>query len=206
MSPTRKDRSRARIIDAARRLFNRHGFAGVGIDTIMAEAGLTRGGFYAHFPSKAALYAEAVRGFTQGRGAVWRESFGVETRGRSPEMAQRMIDGYLSDAHLDDLEAQCPLIALPSDAARGGAEVKAAYQGLLETMVGFFEANAGEGSNAREKALAQAALCVGGMVLARTLPDSALACEVRAAARAAALGKLGEQPTGAVAGTAGANE
>lgn len=199
MPPSRKDRSRAHIIEAARRLFNRHGFEGVGIDAIMAEASLTRGGFYAHFPSKAALYAEAVRGFAQGRGALWRKSFGVEADEPSPRMAQRMIEGYLSDAHMDDLEAQCPLIALPSDAARGGPEVKAAYLDLLEAMVGFFEASAGVGQAARERALSQAALCVGGMVLARTLPDSALAAEVRAAARAAALRELegGPRDTGA---------
>src|ERR1043166_7602020 len=59
-----KARTRERIIHAARQLFNRHGFEAVSIDQIMARAKLTRGGFYHHFPSKDALYVEAVRSFT----------------------------------------------------------------------------------------------------------------------------------------------
>ena len=55
-----KEKTRAKIVDAARRLFNRHGFAGVSIDDIMGEAGLTRGGFYNHFGTKEELYAAVV--------------------------------------------------------------------------------------------------------------------------------------------------
>ena len=57
-----KSRTRARIVESARLLFNRHGFSGVSIDDIMAEAGLTRGGFYNHFSAKDELYAEVVAG------------------------------------------------------------------------------------------------------------------------------------------------
>ena len=59
-----KARTRARIIEAARVLFNRRGFEQVSIDEIMQHAGLTRGGFYNHFASKDELYAEAIRSFT----------------------------------------------------------------------------------------------------------------------------------------------
>jgi TetR/AcrR family transcriptional regulator, transcriptional repressor for nem operon len=180
-------RTRARITEAARRLFNLHGFNGVSIDAIMAEAGLTRGAFYAHFDSKSTLYAEAVTCFLHGRGAEWRATFGIDPQRRERSMATQMIEGYLSDAHLNDLQAQCPLIALPGDAARADAEVQEAYQHLLESMVWFFEANGRGGPEGRTAALAQVALCVGGMVLARTLPDSVLAAEVRQAARAAAM-------------------
>src|SRR5262245_51445512 len=58
-----KARTRARIVESARVLFNRKGFDQVSIDDIMNHAGLTRGGFYNHFPSKQGLYAEAVRSF-----------------------------------------------------------------------------------------------------------------------------------------------
>jgi TetR/AcrR family transcriptional regulator, transcriptional repressor for nem operon len=56
-----KENTRRRIVQSARRLFNRHGFNGVSIDEIMAEAGLTRGGFYNHFGTKEELYAEVVQ-------------------------------------------------------------------------------------------------------------------------------------------------
>ena len=103
-------------------------------------------------------------------------------------MAERMIASYLSDKHLGDLEGQCPMIALPSDVARANAEVQAAYERLLEAMVGLFEGSLKSASKAaRRKALSVAALCVGGMVLARTLPNSALATETREAARAYAI-------------------
>jgi len=125
---------------------------------IMAKAGMTRGGFYKHFKSKEALYSIAVESFLMGRGAVWREEAGIDPSNLSPEMAQQMLDSYLSEKHLGDIENQCPMIALPSDVARGTPEIQ------------------------------MAALCVGGMVLARSIPDATLAKEVRTAAYAAASG------------------
>jgi|SRR5690348_4583743 TetR/AcrR family transcriptional regulator, transcriptional repressor for nem operon len=59
-TPEHKARTRERIVESAQRLFNRHGFNGVSIDEIMADAGLTRGGFYNHFGTKDELYAEVV--------------------------------------------------------------------------------------------------------------------------------------------------
>ena len=59
-SANHKAETRARIVESARALFNRHGFTEVSIDEIMASAGLTRGGFYNHFKTKDELYAEAV--------------------------------------------------------------------------------------------------------------------------------------------------
>jgi len=55
------------MVETARILFNRHGFSDVCIDAVMAEAGLTRGGFYSHFKNKAELFAEAVDSFLHGR-------------------------------------------------------------------------------------------------------------------------------------------
>ena len=181
-----KPKTRARIIEAARKLFNRHGYHDVTIEMVMAAADLTRGGFYKHFSGKEELFAEAVRAFLMGRGAQWRSEAGIDPSRLSPEMAGHMVESYLSDAHLGALEDQCPMIALPSDVARGSTEVRLAYQELLTAMVWLFEATLPKGAGARDRALSMAALCIGGMVLARTLPDSDLAQEVRAAAHAAA--------------------
>ena len=181
-----KQRTRERIVEAARVLFNRHGFESVTIDQVMEAAGLTRGGFYNHFESKEQLYGEAVISFLAGRGAQWRDEAGVETSDPGPDEARRMIASYLSSEHLGDLDGQCPMIALPSDVARAGPEVRASYEVLLKAMVGLFEqslrAKKVRPAARRKRARSLAALCVGGMVIARTLPDSGFADEVRAAA------------------------
>lgn len=187
-SAEHKAQSRAKIIESARILFNRHGFQDVTIDMVMENAGLTRGAFYNHFDSKEALYEAAVSSFLMGRGAQWRRDAGVDPTGPAADMARQMIAGYLSPEHLGDLDGQCPMIALPSDVARSNPQVQAAYQQLLDAMVGIFENGVGATTeNARGTALSLAALCVGGMVLARSLPDSVLAEEVRLAAQRTAM-------------------
>ena len=186
-SAEHKQKVRDNIIESARVLFNRHGFEGVTIDRVMESSGLTRGGFYNHFKNKEELYSEAISSFLMGRGAQWRAEAGVDPTNLNPEMARRMIQSYLSSEHLDDLDDQCPMIALPSDVARARPEVQLSYQKLLEAMVSLFERGLEkQSSEARQKALSLAALCVGGMVLARALPDSALAREVQTAARVSA--------------------
>lgn len=181
-STEHKQKTHAKIVESARILFNRHGFQDVTIGQVMKNAGLTHGGFYNHFKSKEALNVAAVSCFLMGRGAQWRAEIGVDPTIPSPEMARQMIQGYLSSEHLGDLDGQCPMIALPSDVARANPEVQASYQELLQAMVSLFENSLKDREHARQKALSLAALCVGGMVLARTLPDSELAEEVRMAA------------------------
>lgn len=187
LSPEHKQQTRTKIVETARILFNRHGFEGVSIDQVMKAAGLTRGGFYNHFKTKDALYQEAVSSFLMGRGAQWRAEAGINPSDPNAKMARQMIDSYLSTEHLGDIDDQCPMIALPSDVARASPEVQAAYQQLLEGMISLFETGLElSGQENRQKALSLAALCVGGMVLARTLPDSGLANEVRMAAQVTA--------------------
>ena len=173
-----KARTREKIVDAARRLFNRHGLNGVSIDEIMAEAGLTRGGFYNHFNAKDELYAEVVAGFLSCLSA---------RRGPAGDRAElgaarAFIAAYLSQARFDDRENSCPLMALPSDVARGGEPVKRAYRQVLEFMLANLE-NGLSGPDARSRALAIASLCIGGMAVARAVDDQELAREIREAAK-----------------------
>ena len=178
-----KSKTRARIVECARILFNRHGFDNVTIDMVMGDAKLTRGGFYNHFKSKEELFAAAVSSFLMGRGAEWRAEAGIDPGRPTRKAARQMLAGYLSKDHLGDLDGQCPMIALPSDIARCAPEVRAAYQVLLESMVALFEHSlVGSAAKKRQDALTLAALCVGGMVIARTLPGSEVAEAVRAAA------------------------
>jgi TetR/AcrR family transcriptional repressor of nem operon len=190
-APAHKLQTRARIVECARMLFNRHGYDNVTIDMVMEAASLTRGGFYHHFVSKQALFAAAVSSFLMGRGARWRAEAGIDPIDPVLEDATAMLRSYLSPDHLCDLEGQCPMIALPSDVGRAEPAVRDAYQHLLAAMVGLYErALPRETEGRRTTALALSALSVGGMILARTVTDSSLGLEVREAALAKALEML----------------
>jgi TetR/AcrR family transcriptional regulator, transcriptional repressor for nem operon len=180
-SPEHKEGTRQKILRGAARLFNRKGFTEVTIAEIMAEAGLTHGGFYRHFNSKEELYAEAVRHFLyKDTREPWQRPPASSCDPNLP-FARFVVDAYLSREHLEDVDGSCPLIGLPSDVARGGEAVKAAYQEVAESMVRLFNNNL-DGPEAREQALVLLALCIGGMVLARGIEDRELANELRAAA------------------------
>jgi AcrR family transcriptional regulator len=185
-----KDKTRARIVDSARVLFNRHGFDAVTIDAVMKHAGLTRGGFYYHFPSKESLYAAAVSSFDTCNPFARRLE--RSRRQRTPrELAELLVDTYLSDETLADVDTHCPLIALPSDVARAGLQPRAAYTRLVESMLEIFRAafpKADRGANRKAQLIVN--LCVGGMLIARTTDDAGLRRQLRTAARSEALGML----------------
>ncbi|MFP2930512.1 TetR/AcrR family transcriptional regulator [Pyxidicoccus sp. 3LG] len=186
-----KARTRARIVESARVMFNRHGFDQVSIDDVMKQAGLTRGGFYNHFSSKDELYAEAVRSFTTCNPFAKRQETRKGPAPSSRRLASELIDLYLSDEILGDVDQHCPLIALPSDVARAGLEPRAAYTTLMENMVHAFRAAFPENDkDAERKAHLIVSLCVGGMVLARTTDDPRLRRKLRASARAEVLALL----------------
>jgi len=178
-SSRHKLETRQRILESARRLFNSKGFAEVSIAEIMDHAGLTHGGFYRHFRNKDELYAEAVRWFLcEEAPKPWQQSGRNAVR---KSRAQRIVDAYFSLDHFDDRESCCPLIGMPSDVARSGEPVKEAYQDVLGKLLGLLQADLG-GPGARERALSLVALCVGGLVAARSVADPALAQDLRRAA------------------------
>lgn len=173
-------------------MFNRHGFEQVSIDDIMQHVGLTRGGFYNHFKSKDELYAEAVRSFTSCNPFARQLAEAGEPVPDPGRLARRLIDLYLSDEILADVDQHCPLIALPSDVARAGLEPRAAYTTVVENMAEVFRAAFAPGDReARRKSLLMVSLCVGGMVIARTTDDPGLRKTLRAASRKEALALLG---------------
>jgi AcrR family transcriptional regulator len=186
-----KARTRARIVEGARVMFNRHGFEQVSIDDIMQHVGLTRGGFYNHFKSKDELYAEAVRSFTSCNPFARQLAEAGGPVPDAPVLARLLIDLYLSDQILADVDQHCPLIALPSDVARAGLEPRAAYTTVVENMAEVFRAAFPPGDEeARRKSLLMVSLCVGGMVIARTTDDPGLRETLRSASRKEALALL----------------
>lgn len=182
-----RDETRARIVRSARKRFNRLGFDGVSIEQIMADADLTHGGFYRHFASMSDLYAEALGCFFTDPGwdGEWE---GVHIDLAAADVGPQIVRAYLSRQHLDETDNACPMVALPSDVARSGESAKRAYRAVFEAMTGMLQRGArGADHPERTSALAIAALCVGGMVIARASGDRALADEVREAAMAVAL-------------------
>jgi AcrR family transcriptional regulator len=181
-TPQHKQQTRERIVRSARRLFSRKGFAEVTIEEIMAEAGLTRGGFYRHFAAKEALYSEALLHFTcRDPPEAWQRKH-VDPCAQGPAFARMIMDAYLSREHLRDVDGSCPTLALSSDVSRSSVAVKRAFRAVLDDMLTVFVANL-RGRRARERGMALVSTCVGAMVLARAIDDPALADAFRKAAR-----------------------
>jgi TetR/AcrR family transcriptional regulator, transcriptional repressor for nem operon len=193
--PEHRERTRSRIIQAARGLFNRHGFELVSIDKIMAEAGLTRGGFYHHFRSKDELYTETVGSFATCNPFAQKMAKAKTPVSEPRKLARMLIDLYLSDEVLDDISQHCPLYALPGDVARAGLSPQQAYTDLIRSMAGVFRAALAGARDAGRRSQAMVSLCVGGMVLARTTNDAQLRDSLRASARQQALALLGAEGT-----------
>src|SRR5260370_3237436 len=138
-TPEHKRETRRKILESARRLFNKKGFSDVSIDEIMTNAGLTRGGFYRHFRHKDELYAETVRRFLcPDAPKPWQQT---PTRPARKPRGQRVIDAYFSQDHFDDRETCCPLIALPSDVMRSSDALKGAYSEVLGKLIDIFQAD-----------------------------------------------------------------
>jgi TetR/AcrR family transcriptional regulator, transcriptional repressor for nem operon len=200
-----REQVRGKIVESARRLFNRNGFEGVSVNSIMEDAGLTRGGFYSYFESKSDLYAEALQCFFTDPN--WKSRWdGVEVDLTSADAGPQIVRAYLSRQHFDNIENSCPMTALPGDVARGDEKVKTAFENVFKAMVKLLGRDVKRRGRrhedtATEKAMAIAALCIGGMVVARSMNDRRLADRLREAATSVAL-ELGGWTTAKLTGSA----
>jgi TetR/AcrR family transcriptional repressor of nem operon len=192
-----REQVRKTIVESARRLFNLGGFESVSVDAIMANAGLTRGGFYSYFESKSDLYAEVLGCFFTDPN--WKSRWeGVEVDLASADAGPQIVRAYLSRQHFEDVENSCPMVALPSDVARGDERVKTAFETVFKAMVTLLSRDVRDSGKPREDtAMAIAALCIGGMVVARSMNDRGLADRLREAATDVALELGGWSRTGA---------
>ena len=175
-----KAETRRRIMDAASRLFRREGIDGVGVDAVMRQAGLTHGGFYGHFPSKESLAAEVCAEQLSRSAARWeamREEHGAE------QALARIVESYLSAAHVEQSERSCVVPTLGAELARRpGAHpaLTSAIRAMVDTLASCLPRRR---APARERALAGLSCMVGAVVLARLSNDPALSQEILEAAR-----------------------
>ena len=182
-----KQTTRRRIIESAGRRLKRDGIDGSGIATLMADAGLTNGAFYAHFDSKEDLVLTAVVDQLRAQ----RETY-------SAQPLDEIVRGYLSTQHRDDTEGGCPSAALLDEIARSADAVKRAYtDGQLAIIDDAAARLAPEDpQSARVKALGVFALMVGTLQVSRALADRRLSDDVLEQGIQNALALLGAEDQG----------
>ena len=166
-------RTRERIVAAASEEFRQHGIVATGLADLMAAAGLTHGGFYKHFRSKAEVVSEAatvaIATTTRAMQAV-----GSERPGRAG--LRRLVAMYLAAEHRDDPGEGCPIAALGAELARCDEKTRdAATQGLRD-YIGVLASHLdslkpGEATN---RAMASFATMAGALILARIANDEKL--------------------------------
>ena len=163
-----------KILKEAARLFRERGFDGAGVAEIMMAAGLTHGAFYAHFPSKEALEAEAVeRAFAQSDRRVY------ALTSEASNKKQAFLDNYLSAAHRDHPGSGCAIAALGPEIARDSAARKPFTQRvkhMIGGMTGRFRWKHKDA--ARPNAIHLLSAAVGALVLARAVDDPRLSDEI----------------------------
>ncbi len=166
--PSRREITHDRIVETAARAIRRAGYQGVGVADIMKEAGLTHGGFYAHFPSRNALLVEAIeRAGQDGSRHIARHMAERQAAGASEFRA--LVETYLSDAHLSNAEHGCPVAALCSEMPRQAPEVREASAQRVQGMVKLVKKALSCGNDA---AMVIASTMVGALQLARALGDN----------------------------------
>ena len=181
-SKEHKQETHARIVKKASVRLREKGAHGIGVADLMKEAGLTHGGFYAHFDSRTQLLAEAV----DRAGADTLERMRKATGRAAPQDALRtFVEAYLSDGHVASPQAGCALATLGSEMPRQAPEVRQVCARRLKEMVDLVERQMpGWGQpGSHEKALGTLSCLVGAMVLARAADDAQLSADVRAAAK-----------------------
>ncbi len=169
-----KQATRQRIIETAGRRLKRDGIDGSGVATLMADAGLTNGAFYAHFPSKENLVATAVADQLREQ----RESLSAVAPGRAG--VEQYVRAYLSAGHRDNPGDGCPSAALLGEIGRSTDATRQAYTDGLLAVIDDVAARLAPHNpqSARVKTLSVFALMAGTLQLSRALADRHLADEV----------------------------
>lgn len=184
-----KDETRRKVTEAVSRGFRKYGYAGIGVDKLAKDAGVTSGAFYTNFGSKSGAFEvalalgldeviAAVPRFQQEHGAGWVRAF---------------VDYYLGKAHREDRECGCAMTALTPEVVRADTDLRQTFESRMTRIVDLI-AGGLAGANAeanRARAWAMLSILTGGLNLARALHSDAAVEEVAGAVGAAALQAAG---------------
>src|SRR5206468_11347421 len=183
-----KQATRRRILEAAGRRFKRDGIDGAGLATVMSDAGLTNGAFYAHFSSKEDLVANVLAEQLRAQ----RKSFDDQPSDRAG--LEAFVRSYLSPEHRDQFADGCPSAALLDEIARRPTDTRDVFtdemMGVVDDIASRLDPKNGEA--ARADALTVFGLMVGTLQLARALTHRDLSDQLLARGEETALQLLGE--------------
>ncbi|MES2148550.1 MAG: TetR/AcrR family transcriptional regulator [Pseudomonadota bacterium] len=170
---TRKELTHERIVEVAARAIRRSGYDGTGVADIMKEAGLTHGGFYAHFDSRDALLAEAG-----GRAGAEAVALAGRLAAAAPpgQGLKAIMHAYLSPQHIAAIETGCPVSALCSEMPRQAPEVRRAATIHIKEMIDLVARQLPDWGQPQAHEQAMALLCalIGTTMLARAVDDPRL--------------------------------
>lgn len=185
-SKDHKTETHARIVKNASVLLREKGADGIGVAGLMREAGLTHGGFYAHFDSRDALIGEAFAHAMEQTTRRWRKK--AEQVAEAKRLAT-IVNAYLTPAHRDDVGNGCALPALGNEVLRANPKTRKAAISSLEEMIAMMTEHMPESSTkvARRNAIATLSTMMGALILARMAGTGDFSAEILAAGRHAAL-------------------
>jgi TetR/AcrR family transcriptional repressor of nem operon len=203
-SKEHKFQTHARIVKKASVKLREKGAHGIGVADLMKDAGLTHGGFYAHFDSRDALVIEAFTHAMDRSTAKWRklsEEAPVEKR------LSKIVNTYLAPVHRDDPGNGCAVPALAAEIARESAKTRRVFSGRMEQMIDMLadQFNGMPRRAARKQALAALATMMGSLVMARIAGSGEFSDEILKAGRDGVLGQAKPPTTRKPAKRAGAS-
>lgn len=193
-APDHSERTKQKILEVASRRFRKEGTAAVGIASIMADVGLTHGGFYAHFDNKDALIAQAIAFAAH----ETLPRFKPNSRGPVAKALDGVVADYLSESHRSRPAHGCVLAALASSGcdvgAAGGTELAEALKQRFAALAELLPKEA----RGEDREVAIFALLLGGMVMSRVFDDKKQAARILSAT-SRAVREIAK--TGSVSGT-----
>ncbi|MCX7318875.1 MAG: TetR/AcrR family transcriptional regulator [Hyphomicrobiales bacterium] len=191
-SKEHKAETHARIVKKASVRLRERGAHGIGVADLMKEAGLTHGGFYAHFDSREALVVEAFEYAMDRSIARWRQQSADTT---PEERFSSIVNAYLSPQHRDNPGHGCAMPALGAEIAREGPKTRRAFAAKLDDMIGLLaEQLPGGPDRARKQAMATLATLMGTILMARIAGTGEMSDEFLKVGRDAALAHAMPQP------------
>lgn len=192
-SKEHKQETHERIVRKASVRLREKGAHGIGVADLMKEAGLTHGGFYAHFDSREALVIEAFNYAMDRSTERWRKM--AEETPPDKRFAA-IVDAYLTTIHRDDPGHGCAIPTLGPEIARESAKTRKAFAARLDEMIEMMAAQMPELPRraARTQAIAAIATMAGALVLSRVAGSGEFSEEILGAGREAALSRAGKSP------------
>ena len=194
-SKEHKQETHARIVRKASVRLRERGAHGVGVADLMKEAGLTHGGFYAHFDSRDALVIEAFAHAMDRSTERWRK---MVSETPPEKRLATMVENYLTPGHRDDAGNGCAVPALSADIARESPKTRKAFAAKVEQMIDMMADQIPDVPRkaARKQAAAALATMMGTLVLARVTGSGEFSDDILAAGREAVLDRVATANSG----------